>query len=108
MKHILFSLVVLLFVACNNNSTSTATTNVADSATTATNANWSNEGATEFLSNCVGNAMQNGRYKDEKQAYTFCNCILNQIKAKYPNLDSAKQAMEADSTQIVKLQENCK
>ena len=104
MKLITLFFAIVFFISCNNSSTSAVT---ATDTTQAANPNWSNVGATEFLNNCVGNAQQNGRFKDEKQAFVFCNCILNQIKQKYPNLDSA-QAMLADTAQLVKLQANCK
>jgi hypothetical protein len=108
MKPIILSLSILFLAACNNNTTATSnTTQTDDSSQVKSNPNWSSEGATEFVNNCVANAQQSGRFTDEKKAFAFCNCVLNQIKQKYPNLDSA-QAMLADTAQMVKLQDNCK
>lgn len=105
MKPIVVFFALLFTVACKNNTSTTANSlQLSDSAKA--NPNWSNEGEGEFINNCVTGAKT--RYNnDEKQAYKYCNCILNQIKQKYPNLDSAS-ALLNDTAQMVKLQNNCK
>lgn len=107
MKPILFFLTAFLFIACNNNDHSAAGTTMQSTTNAAAAApDWEQEDEVEFMGNCVEGAK--ARYKnDEKRAYAYCNCVLNQIKDRYPNMDSA-QAMLRDTAQVMKLQEVCK
>ena len=105
MKSILFIATVFLFFACKNNNSGSGTMQSTDSAKAVASPDLTKEEEAEFMSNCVevAKARLNG---DEKKAYASCNCMLNQIKEKYPNLDSA-QAMLQDSVQVRQLQKNC-
>ena len=65
---------------------------------------WSKEDENEFLAGCVENAAVNIR---EDSAYAHCKCVLLQLKAAFPSMDSAA-SMLMDSTKAAVYAQKCR
>jgi hypothetical protein len=88
--------------ACSNSS-SEGTPSRSDSVRTKTSFTWTKDDEHQFLSDCIEHAKnQHG----EDTAYIYCNCVLQQVKEDYPNLDSAS-AILIDSVQAAKYTDRC-
>jgi hypothetical protein len=101
----IFLILVLFLAACNNsNNTSSEKSTTGDTTISGPSAKWSEQDENEFLRDCVENAK--ARLGEEK-SYTYCNCVLKQIRQKFPNLDSASAYLD-DSTKAAEFTVNCK
>jgi hypothetical protein len=101
----IFLILVLFLAACNNsNNTSTEKTTTGDTTVSASSAKWSEQDENDFLRDCVDNAKTK---LGEEKSYTYCNCVLKQIRQKFPNLDSASAYLD-DSTKAAEFTVNCK
>ncbi|MDB5208921.1 MAG: hypothetical protein JWR72_3996 [Flavisolibacter sp.] len=102
---VVLSLASLFFTACNNDASTTAAGNdtAVKNTTSATAQSWTQEDELEFMSGCVDNAK--GRFGEEK-AYTYCKCILAQVKTKYA-MDSTLISKLSDTAQVAKMAQNC-
>jgi hypothetical protein len=102
MFKLFLSLVFISIIACNTKSKTTPAAATSDSAASAYT--WNNDDEKEFLAGCVENARTN---LGDTAAYKQCNCVLRQLKQKYPNLDSAANHL-TDSTEVAAYTANCK
>jgi hypothetical protein len=104
----IFALLLLVITAaCNNNENAAAENNgiTADTAKAAKPSfQWAAEEEHEFMAGCVDNAK--GKLGDTA-AYSYCHCILAQVKQTYPNMDSAS-AILMDTSAVIQYAKNCK
>ncbi len=54
---------------------------------------WDSESKESFLHSCVNDAKANG--KDDAAAKSMCDCRLEKIMKKYPNVDDALAHMDS-------------
>ena len=88
MYKLLSLFVMMAFIACNNADTNTA---AKDSLPTIDTPQvhyftWTKQEEGEFLSGCVDSAKVK---LGETAAYRYCNCVLRQLRQKFPSMDSA-------------------
>ena len=101
----LFLLVVM--AACNNNESASVNNNATTVDTTkATKPSfkWAEDEEREFMAGCVDKAKGN---LGDTASYSYCHCILAQVKQTYPNMDSAS-AVLMDTSAVVQYAKNCK
>jgi hypothetical protein len=94
-----------VLTACNNNASSTnpGKDPVVKNTSSAAAKSWTKEDELEFMSGCVDNAK--ARLGDEK-SYTYCKCILAQVKTKY-TMDSTIIQRLSDTAEVAKMAQNC-
>ena len=94
-----------IFTACSNDA-STANPGkdtVVKNTSSAAAKSWTQEDELEFMSGCVDNAK--ARLGNEK-SYTYCKCILAQVKTKYA-MDSSIIERLSDTAEVAKMAQNC-
>jgi len=86
----------LLVASCNNSGGSSADkdTTKADNTTSNTGFSWTKDDENEFLNDCVDSLKTK---VGADTAYIKCNCALKQLKAHFPNLDSADNYVRNDA-----------
>ncbi len=105
MFKIFFLFLFVAMAACNNQASDTASKNGTTQDTVIKKSfKWPAGEERDFLAGCVDNAK--ARLGDTA-AYSYCNCVLAQVKQTYPNMDSAS-AVLMDSATVVKYAGNCK
>ena len=93
---------LLLIGACKNSPKTT--TEEGKGAVATKGYTWATEEENEFMSGCVDSAKVK---IGEAAAYAQCKCILQQLKAGYPSMDSAAPAL-MDVKYVAQLAEKCK
>ena len=95
-----------VMAACNNNETEVKDNGITVDTTKASKPSftWAAEEEHEFMAGCVENAK--GKLGDTA-AYSYCHCILTQVKQTYPNMDSAS-AVLMDTATVVQYAKNCR
>ena len=93
---------ILLLLSCNSKTKTADSSDKKDSSSLVAGANWSKEDENEFLSDCVENAKQ--RFSEDS-AFIHCKCVLQQLKQKFPTMDSAANYVmdTANAAEIAKL-----
>ena len=102
-KIILF--LTLLFISCNSSGPSSKEKDSANIQTSRDSvAGWTKDSENEFLSGCIEEAKA---LYPEDTAFIYCNCVLKQLKQKFPSMDSASVIL-MDSAKAVQFTKNCK
>jgi hypothetical protein len=96
---------LLFFVACNTTPSSNSTKTKVATGKTADTVGWSKDDDMEFLDGCVANSSHS---LGDTQSFQLCKCLLEQVKKKYPALDSTAEAVLSDSARIADMARNCK
>lgn len=107
-KIILFFTILFtcFLVACNNQSTNTASNTAKTSNDTASH--WTDANELEFMNECVDSAKTHYN-NDSVKAYAFCKCMLKQVKAKYSIYDSTTiEKLQQDTAAVRQMAQNCK
>ena len=103
MYKVILAMLFILILACNTKSKSTPEAKGA-ATDTAARYTWSDEDQKEFLADCVDGATKR---LGDTAAYRQCNCVLRQLKEKFPSLDSADNSLK-DTAQVAAYIANCK
>lgn len=105
MSKIFFLFLFVALAACNNQSTDPGTIDTVSADTSKKKSfTWPADEEKEFLAGCVDNAKAK---LGDTAAYSYCHCILAQVKQTYPNMDSASSVL-MDSTQVIAYAKNCR
>jgi hypothetical protein len=95
----------IILLACNSKRTSAGDKATgADSSMVMVNTVWPKEDENEFLAGCIESLKDK---LPEDSAYMHCNCVLKQLKQKFPNMDSAANYL-MDTAKAAAIAANCK
>ena len=104
MNKIIRILAICLFFACNNSADSTK--DAKDSSGSNATASWPKDKENELLDGCI-ETLQTEYGMAQDSAFTYCNCVVKQLKGKYSDIDSATTVMQ-DSTQAAPFVQQCR
>lgn len=98
-------LATVIVLACNSKQSSAETkVKGADSSMVSAGAVWPKEDENEFLSGCIESLK--GKLPEDS-AFIQCNCVLKQLKQKFPNMDSASSFL-MDTVKAAAIAANCR
>ncbi|MFL5811033.1 MAG: hypothetical protein ACJ749_16045 [Flavisolibacter sp.] len=96
----------ILLASCNNSGGSSDDKDTTKAGNSTGNAgySWTKDDENEFLNDCVDSLKSK---KGADTAYIQCNCALKQLKAHFPNLDSADSYIRNDSKGAADYTKDC-
>ena len=98
-------LCTFLFAACSNSgSGENKGSDTSSHSGTYNTADWPKDKENELLDGCIEELK--GQMSQDS-AYTYCNCVLKQLRKDFPNIDSASSALQ-DSTEAARYVANCR
>jgi hypothetical protein len=86
MKLLMTSLLLLALAACNSGTNNQPAQSAAQPGARAAGFSWTPEDENEFLASCMDSATVR---LGEATAFSYCKCVLGQLEASFPNMDSA-------------------